>query len=289
MTRRRGRHRLDVLPAGRAGRRARHPGRAAAGRHRRHVVRRGRPRRRRPTRRRGAAHAGSRSPPRGPAPAAFLDGLPRGRRAQAATAVVSVHLSAQMSGTRRVGAAGGQGLAGAGRGGRLRARSGMGLGFAVVSAAAGRGRGRPTLDEVAAVGDGARARRRRRCSTWTPSSTCGAVGGSAPAAALARVGAGGEAVAAPRRRAHRAAGEGAHVGARRSPGSRRSPSSELPGQPHRSMSPCTTWPARSAPSRSPTGCATGSRAWTTCYVSEVGAVVGAHVGPGMLAVVVAPR
>ena len=61
------------------------------------------------------------------------------------------------------------------------------------------------------------------------------------------------------------------------------------GQPRPSISPSTTWPAPSGPTRSPTGSAAGSPGCDQLVVSEVGAVVGAHVGPGMLAVVVAPR
>ena len=57
----------------------------------------------------------------------------------------------------------------------------------------------------------------------------------------------------------------------------------------RSTSPSTTSPRRSGPRRSPSGCGTGCRGWSELHVSEVGAVIGAHTGPGLLGVVVSAR
>ena len=53
-------------------------------------------------------------------------------------------------------------------------------------------------------------------------------------------------------------------------------------------SPCTTWRPRTVRRTSRTGCGRRSRPSVSCTSGEVGAVVGAHVGPGMIAVVVAP-
>ena len=69
-------------------------------------------------------------------------------------------------------------------------------------------------------------------------------------------------------------------------GWRRSRSSG-PG-PRRSTWPCTTSPRRRAPTSSPSALRTRVPGLRELVVSEVGAVVGAHVGPGMLAVAVSP-
>ena len=200
--------------------------------------------------------------------------------------MVSVHLSAQMSGTVESA--------------RLAAKEspvpvevvdseslGMGLGFAVLSAAAAAAGGRP-IDEVAEAA--AASGRRRRTAVFYVDTLEHLRRGGRIGAAAALLGS----ALAVKPLLHLVDG---HIeplekvrtsaqGDRPARGGRRR---ALPGERHRWTSRCTTSPARTGPTRWPTGCASGSRASATCYVSEVGAVVGAHVGPGMLAVVVAPR
>ena len=102
-------------------------------------------------------------------------------------------------------------------------------------------------------------------------------------------GAGGEAVAGDLRRARREPRAGADVGSGAGPAGgaggagRRAPS--------RWTSPSPTWPARTArPScrRSSTARLADNLGGREVWCGELGAVLGAHVGPGMLAVCVAP-
>ena len=135
-----------------------------------------------------------------------------------ASHVVSVHLSAALSGTWESAVLAAQDFPhGDGAGGRLALDRRWGWGsrcWPRPSARAdggvgGRGAGR---------GDGDRRRAPARCSTSTPSSTCAAAGGSARRPALFGDDAVGEAAAAAGRGPDRRAGEGAHVDARRWPG-----------------------------------------------------------------------
>ena len=56
----------------------------------------------------------------------------------------------------------------------------------------------------------------------------------------------------------------------------------------RSPSRCTTSTPRSAPTGWRRNCANGCRRLRELHVSELGAAIGAHVGPGAVGVVVAP-
>jgi DegV family protein with EDD domain len=110
-----------------------------------------------------------------PGPAAFAAAYASAAEAGCA-AVVSVHLSAQMSGTVESA--------------RLAAKDspvpvevvdseslGMGLGYAVLSAAAVRRMAAPPTRSPRRPGNARRPR--TPCSTWTPSSTCAGAAGSA--------------------------------------------------------------------------------------------------------------
>ena len=220
-----------------------------------------------------------------PTPAALLEVYEDCVR-QGATEIVSVHLSSDMSGTFESA--------------QLAARDasvpvvpvdsrqvGVATGYAALSAAdvvdAG-GSAEEAADAAPRAGRAAAG----RCSTWTRWSTCGAAGGSVPPPRCS----------AGRWRSSRCwrsptAGSRPWSGCAPRPGrwpGWRSWRCRRPG-PTRSTSPSRTWPARSGPLSCRTKLAArladnldGREVWC----GELGAVLGAHVGPGMLAVCVAP-
>ena len=108
-----------------------------------------------------------------------------------------------------------------------------------------------------------------------------------PAAALLGIGARGQAGAARARRHRRAAGEGAHLCPGARAGSCSGPSEAAGAAP--SPWPCTTSPRRSAPSASPAELRQRLPRHAELHVSELGAAIGAHVGPGSVGVVVLPQ
>ena len=162
----------------------------------------------------------------------------------------------------------------------------MGLGFAVLSAAAAAAAG-GTLDEVAAAAPEAGRGVARRCSTSTPSSTCAAVAGSAAAAALL-----GSALAVkpllqlvdghiePLEKVRTSAKAIARL---------EEVAVGMPGSGPVDLAVHHLASPDRADRRSPTGCASGCPGWATCTSARSVPSSGAHVGPGMLAVVVAPR
>ena len=127
----------------------------------------------------------------------------------------------------------------------------------------------------------------RRCSTSTRWSTCAAAAGSARPRRCSGSALAVKPLLADRRRPDRARWRRCARRRARWPGWRSSPC-EAAGRPA-STSPCPTSPRRRGPATSPTGSRAAIPGSPTCVVGEVGAVIGAHVGPGMLAVVVAPR
>ena len=221
-----------------------------------------------------------------PSPQAFHETYEK-LAAAGAIAIVSVHLSAAMQQHARVGAAGRAGVLGAGRGRRQPGRWAWGMGFAVVAAAEAAAAGA----DVATVA-GLRTSGAADASEFFYVDTLeylrrgGRIGA---AAALLGLGPVGQAAAARGRRAGGDAGEGPYrqralarledvaverAGDRGPRRHRRAP----PRQP------CARCRPRRVGAADP-----GCRTCGELVVSEVGAVVGAHVGPGMLAVVVAPR
>jgi hypothetical protein len=256
----------------------------AAGGHRRDVVRRGAWR--------GAerwwrtrSRTGRRSAPRGPTRRRCSRSTRR--RAAGATEIVSVHLSARPERHLRVGPARRQGEA---PGVKVTVVDTRQVAFAPGTPRWRGRRGRPTAAPAARRPRPPRAARRRqarRCSTSTRWSTCAAAAGSAPRPPPRRC-AGGEAAAADRGRQDRVAREGAHRGkalarleelaveaAGDQPGRRLR---RAPGQPR---------PGRQLAERLAERLAAnlgGREVWC----GELGAVLGAHVGPGMVAVCVAP-
>ena len=93
------------------------------------------------------------------------------------------------------------------------------------------------------------------------------------------------------RRAHRAGGEGAHGVPRAGPDGGARGARGRRGSAARWMSPCTTWTPSSTGRWHgwPSGCARSCRSTPDARLVELGAVVGAHVGPGTIALVVSPR
>ena len=189
-----------------------------------------------------------------PTPAAMLEAYRAAAADAGATSIVSVHLSAEISGTYESA--------------QLAARDspvpvvpvdsrqvGMATGFAVLAPLTRRTvaptpprprtpPGARRLDDVAVL--------RRHAGVPAPRRPDGRRGGPA------RLGAVGEADPADRRRQGRARSSGCVRRARRWPGWRSSRS--RPPGPRRSTSRWRTWRARSGPSSSPAGCATG---WPT--------------------------
>ena len=57
----------------------------------------------------------------------------------------------------------------------------------------------------------------------------------------------------------------------------------------RSISRCTTWPPRSGRARWPSQLRAALPRLGECHVAELGPVIGAHLGPGVLGTVVVRR
>ena len=198
--------------------------------------------------------------------------------------LVSIHLSAELSGTSDAAR-----LAASQVGEHLvtvvdSRSAAMGCGFAVLAAARSAAAGADAA-EVAETARRTAARdvdllRRRHPRAPAPGRP-DRRGGRRP-----RLGAGGEAGPAREGRPGRPAGEGAHGCPRATTGS--CSGRWRPPATARCPSRCTTSPPPSAPNGWRPNCASGCPALRELHVSELGAAIGAHVGPGAVGVVVAP-
>ncbi|GMA85660.1 hypothetical protein GCM10025868_09100 [Angustibacter aerolatus] len=220
-----------------------------------------------------------------PSPQVLLDAY-RDAAAAGADAVLSLHISAAMSGTYESAVL-------AARESPVPVRvvdsrsMGMGLGFLALTSA----------QEAAAGGALAQARGGRPAARRAHPRVVHRDDPRAPAARRtdrrrvgpARHGAGHQAAAAPRRRDHRAAGAGAHDGSRAGPAGRAWRDRWLRQRvvPMPSTSPCSTSTPLRGPSRL-VGLLADRLPGARVRTVEVSGAVAVHVGPGMVALVVAP-